>query len=90
MGRINIFLLFLQQTVETMANFRNLLKGGSLGGILTSVVGIVAGKVVADKMQKKILKEQTGFETTEEIIADAQAKAAKAQADAEAQARQQQ
>lgn len=52
MGRINIFLLFLQQTVETMANFRNLLKGGSLGGILTSVVGMVAGKVVADKMQQ--------------------------------------
>ena len=71
-----------------MANFRNLLKGGSLTAILTSAIGMVAGKVVADKMQKKILKEQTGFETTEEIMADAQAKAAKAQAEAEAQAAQ--
>ena len=69
-----------------MANFRNLLKGSSLTGILTSVIGMVAGKVVADKMQRKTLKEQTGFETTEEIMADAQAKAAKAQAEAEAQA----
>lgn len=71
-----------------MANLGNLLKvgRGSLGRIITSVIGLVAGKVIADKMQRKVLKEQTGFETTEEIMADAQAKAAKAQADAQAQA----
>lgn len=66
------------------------LKGGGgrvLGSIAGSIASMVAGKFIADKMQKKILKQQTGFESTEEIMADAQLKAAKAQADAEAQAK---
>ena len=75
-----------------MGILNNVLKGGTGGGairgLITSAIGMVAGKIIADKMQKKILKQQTGFETTEELMADAQAKAAKAQAEAEAQAAQ--
>ena len=69
-----------------MVKFNNILKGG-IGRILVSTAGMVAGKVIADKMTKKALKEQTGFESVEEIMADAQKKAAQAQAEAEAQAR---
>lgn len=70
-----------------MAKFDSILKvgGGILGRTAMNVIGAVAGKLIADKMTKKALKEQTGFESTEEILADAQAKAAKAQADALAQ-----
>ena len=69
-----------------MARFGNILRGGgSLGRIITSVIAMVAGKVVTDKMTKKMLKQQTGFESTDEIIADAQVRAEKAQADAQAQ-----
>jgi hypothetical protein len=73
-----------------MAKFGNFLKGGgasALGRIAGSAISMVAGKIIADKMQKKIMKQQTGFETPEEIMADAQLKAAKAQAEAEAQAK---
>ena len=72
-----------------MGKFDSILKGsgsGILRGVITSAISMVAGKIIADKMTKKVLKEQTGFESTEEIMADAQAKAAKAQAEAEAQA----
>ena len=58
-----------------------------LGSIIGSAVSMVAGKLIADKMSKKVLKQQTGFETTEEMIADANARAAEAQARAEEQAR---
>ena len=60
-----------------------------LGSIIGSAVSMVAGKLIADKMSKKVLKQQTGFETTEEMIADANARAAEAQARAEEQARKQ-
>ena len=71
-----------------MGKLGNILRGGGsiIGGIVGSAVSMVAGKVIADKMQKKILKQQTGFETPEEIMADAQAKAAAAQAQAQANA----
>lgn len=71
-----------------MAKLDNLLKngGGTLGRIAVSAVSMFLGKIIADKMTRKALKEQTGFETTEEIMADAQAKAEKAKAEALAQA----
>ena len=56
-----------------------------LGSLVGSAVSMVAGKIIADKISRKVMKEQTGFETPEEMMADAQARAAQAQADAEAQ-----
>ena len=72
-----------------MGRFSNILKsgGGTLGRLVTGLIGMFAGKVITDQMTKKILKQQTGFESTDEIMADARARAEKAQADAEAQAR---
>ena len=68
-----------------MANFQSLLKngGGTLGRLAVSAITMFLGKKIADKMSRKALREQTGFETTEEIMADAQAKAEKARAEAE-------
>ena len=71
-----------------MGKFDSILKNGGgriLGNIAGSIASMIAGKFIADKMSKKIMKQQTGFESTEELMADAQMKAAKAQADAEAQ-----
>lgn len=71
-----------------MGSINDLLKngGGVVGRLVMSIAGMVAGKFIADKMTRKVLKQQTGFETTEEIMADAQAKAERAQAEAMAQA----